>query len=172
MSEIFGQLGDLLTAANAQLSIAPKVSTRSTIYDLDYRLSIVACAMASLSNPDLLGSRQVIANWLKLAQFTAMRPALLSHFLEWIDERKTPALASQRWRRGFVGDRTHDAVIDFLAAEGVVRRQDDLLLSGPRYSVLAAIESTVRARDVFQDERRVLAKFAELRPIKAMLGGA
>lgn len=172
MPDIFGQLGDLLVAANAQLSLAPKVSTRSTIYDLDYRLSIVGCAMHTLSTADVLGQRKVLANWLKLAQFTAMRPALLSHFLEWIDERKTPTLASQRWRRGFVGDRMHDAVIDLLSAEGVLRRQGDLLLSGPRYSMLVEIEATIRARNVFQDERFVLAKFADLRPIKAMLGGA
>ena len=172
MPDVFGQLGDLLSAANAHLSIAPKVSTRSTIYDLDYRLSIVACATQALSTADVLGRRTVLANWLKLAQFTAMRPALLSHLLEWINERKTPTLASQRWRRGFVGDRTHDAVIDFLAADGVLLRQGDLLVSGPRYSMLAEIEGTVRARDVFQDERFVLAKLADLRPIKAMLSGA
>jgi hypothetical protein len=172
LADIFGQLGDLLVAANAHLSIAPKVSTRSTIYDLDYRLSIVACAMHTLSTADVLGERKVLANWLKLAQFTAMRPALLSHFLEWLDERKAPTLASQRWRRGFVGDRMHDAVIELLAAEGVLHRQGDLLFSGSRYSMLAEIEATVRSRDVFRNERFVLAKFADLRPIKAMLGGA
>ena len=76
MADVFGQLGDLLAAANARLSIAPKVPTRSTIYDLDYRVSIIACAMQALSTKGDSGSRQVIANWLKLAQFTAMRPAL------------------------------------------------------------------------------------------------
>jgi len=172
MADIFSQLGDLLSAANAHISIAPKVPTRSTIYDLDYRLSILACASQTLSTADLLGRRKVLANWLKLAQFTAMRPALLSHFLEWIDDRKTPTLASQRWRRGFVGDRTHDSVVDFLSAEGVLQRDGDLLVSGPRYSMLLELEAAVRARDVFQNERFVLAKFAELRPIKAMLSGA
>lgn len=172
MADVFGQLGDLLAAANAQLSIAPKVPTRSTIYDLDYRVSIIACAMQALSTKGDSGSRQVIANWLKLAQFTAMRPALLSHFLEWLDERKQSTLASQRWRRGFVGDRTHDSVIDFPCAEGAVRRADDMLISGPRYSMLSDIDEMVRGRDVFRDERFVLEKFAGLRPIKAMLSGA
>ena len=172
MADVFGQLGELLSTANAQLSIAPKVSTRSTIYDLDYRVSIVACAIQALSTPDVLGQRKVIANWLKLAQFTAMRPAMLSHVLEWIEERKSTVLFSERWRRGFVGDRVHDAVIEYLSAQGIVQRQEDLLLSGPHYSVLAEVESTVRANDAFLNERFVLARFAELRPIKAMLGGA
>jgi hypothetical protein len=128
--------------------------------------------MQALSTKGDAGSRQVIANWLKLAQFTAMRPALLSHFLEWLEERKQPTLASQRWRRGFVGDRTHDSVIDFLCAEGAVRRAGDMLISGPRYSMLSDIDETVRALDVFRDERFVLEKFAGFRPIKAMLSGA
>ena len=172
MADTFGQLGDILAAANAPLSIAPKVSTRSTIYDLDYRVSIVACAMHALSTTNASGAREVLANWLKLAQFTAMRPALLSHFLEWLDERKQPTLASQRWRRGFVGDRVHDSVIDFLSAQGALRRTGDLLVSGPRYSMLSDIESMISADDVFRDERFVLAKFGGMRPIKAMLGGA
>lgn len=172
MADVFGQLGDLLAAANAQLSIAPKISTRSTIYDLDYRISIIACAMQSLSKTNASGVREVLANWLKLAQFTAMRPALLSHFLEWFDDRKQPTLASQRWRRGFVGDRIHDSVIDFLCAEGAVRRDGDLLLSGPRYAMLSDIAEIVRTSDVFRDERFILAKFSEFRPIKAMLSGA
>jgi hypothetical protein len=172
MSDVFGQLADLLAAAKAPLSIAPKVSTRSTIYDLDYRVAIVACAMQQLSTSDLLGHRKIIANWLKLAQFTAMRPALLSHVLEWIEDRKSTTLVSERWRRGFVGDGVHDAVIEFLAAQGIVRRQEDLLLSGERYAVLADIETTVRANKAFINEREVLTRFSTLRPIKAMLSGS
>ena len=172
MADVFGQLGDLLATANAQLSIAPKISTRSTIYDLDYRMSIVACAMQALSTQNAFGERKVIANWLKLAQFTAMRPAMLSHVLEWMEERKSPTLTSERWRRGFVGDRVHDSVIEYLAAQGILRREEDILLSGPHYSALAEGDATVRANDAFVTERFILERFSKLKPVKAMLGGA
>jgi hypothetical protein len=128
--------------------------------------------MQALSTQDRLGHQRVIAGWLKLAQFTAIRPALLSHVLQWIEDRKSATLVSERWRRGFVGDRVHDAVVEFLAAHGIVRRHEDLLLLGPRYSLLADVEATVRARGLFSKEREILSQFSKLRPVKAMLSGA
>jgi len=98
VADVFGQLGDLLAAANARLSIAPKVPTRSTIYDLDYRISIIACAMQALSTKGDAGSRQVSASWLKLAQFTAMRPGLCR-----ISSNGWTNVNSQLWRRSDCG---------------------------------------------------------------------
>ena len=50
MADVFGQLGDLLAAANAPCSIAPNQTTAlDDSYDLDYRVSIIACAMQALS---------------------------------------------------------------------------------------------------------------------------
>jgi hypothetical protein len=74
--------------------------------------------------------------------------------------------------RGYVGDRTHDAIIEFLVASGILEREKDQLMDGPRVAALDRLYEQLRAANLFAAERQVLAELLDIRANKTMLEGA
>jgi hypothetical protein len=145
----------------------------STIYDLQYRIAVTACAF-EIHASEIGSQRRIHAGKLKLFQFMAIRPWLVPVLTEWAaSERDTqPWLAlSQRLRRGFVGDQTFDRVIDFLAARDVVRLIGVHVISGSNVAVLARSYSATIEQDIFASERSVLLKLKDIRVTNQMVEG-
>src|SRR5208283_1887223 len=112
-----------LKALLAQIKATPVAAKRevaaSILYDSDYHFALVACAFAMHAKPDSKGRKQILAPWLKLLQFVAARPRLLADVRDWAGGRLSPDLETwSKMPRGFILDRTHDGIIDFLVAAG------------------------------------------------------
>jgi hypothetical protein len=73
--------------------------------------------------------------------------------------------------RGYVGDQTHDAVVDMLVANGSLVEHGDHLLLGPHAAFLETVFNDVRAADLFETEREIMLKVRYLPVNKTMLGG-
>ena len=73
--------------------------------------------------------------------------------------------------RGYLGDRTHDRTVELLVASNVLYRTADVLRSGERFDVLAALYRDVQARDLLASERRTLAELARTPVNKTLLKG-
>jgi hypothetical protein len=164
-------LGDALAQVDARPKINRARIVRSTLHDANYHVAIIACAMRMHSEPE--SSRRILAAWLKLLQFVAARPALVENLLEyWRTRRKRDLEKWSLMPRGYMGDKTHDGVIDFLAAAGILSRDGDYLGAGPRFDVLERIAAQVEAEKLFAGERHILDRLREMRPTKVLLGGA
>lgn len=74
--------------------------------------------------------------------------------------------------RGYLGDQTHDAVVDFLVANGVLLKDGDWILGAARYAALRAFVDQVEGENLFVRERKILTQLREVRVTKAMLGVA
>jgi len=163
-------LGVALAQSNATAKLNRKRIVRSTLHDANYHVAIIACAMRIHAE----GSRRrVLAAWLKLLQFVAARPSLAENLLEYARSRRTGDL--QKWAlmpRGYMGDQTHDGVVDFLVAAGVLRRDGDYLEAGPRYAGLEQLAATIEAAQMFTGEREILNRLRVIKPNKVMLGGS
>jgi hypothetical protein len=167
------QLTVLLAEVGARPTFAPERIAPSTLYDTDYHLAVVACAFFLCAKVDVDGRRQILAPWLKLLQFVAARPRLVSDLRVWVSTRRNPDLDTwRRMPRGYVGDRTHDAIIEFLVASGILEREKDQLMDGPRVAALDRLYEQLRAANLFAAERQVLAELLDIRANKTMLEGA
>ena len=167
-------LAELLGRADATPVIQSGRFAPSTIYDIDYRLAIVACAFDVNSRRSRGQGRRIRAIWLKLVQFIAVRPWLLSTFKDWTAAERGPQrnlLAPQSLRRGFVGDRTHDRVVFFLTAYGAFRRNKAFLIESSRSAVLFDMSAAIEQANLFAEERRVLKELAADTPTVKMLEG-
>src|SRR5690606_4111004 len=114
----------------------------SAIYDLQYRLTVVACAFVRHARTDVLGNLRMQAARLKLYQFVACRPRLLPVVKEWSKHRsdaQLSMLSSQALRRGFLSDQMHDDVIAFLVARNSLIHANQYLASGPDFGTIVAI---------------------------------
>jgi hypothetical protein len=167
------QLAVLLAEVGARPTFAPERIAPSTLYDTDYHFAVVACAFSIFAKADRDGRRRMLAPWLKLLQFVAARPRLASDLRAWASTRLNADLDTwRRMPRGYVGDRTHDAIIEFLVASGVLERDKDLLRGGPRVGELDRVYEQVKAADLFANERQVLEELLDVRANKTMLEGA
>ena len=123
-----GKLAAWLDAVGAQPDITPERLAPSTVYDLEYRVLIVAMAFQIHATSDRYSSRpRIQSRRLKLLQFVAMRPWLVSVIREWSLSRRVAqrSLDSEEGlKRGFISDTMHDDVIDFLVAAGALRREE------------------------------------------------
>ena len=167
------ELAALLARVDARPMLVKERIAASTLYDADYHLALVACAFMTHAKPDASGRDQMLAPWLKLLQFVAVRPRLLPDLRLWAETRRNADL--ETWRkmpRGYVGDRIHDAIIDFLVAGDVLEREKDRLVGGRHVDMLRRLYERVTAADLFATERRVLDDLLTVRPNKTMLGGA
>jgi hypothetical protein len=125
------------------------------------------------AKPDTDDRRQMLVSWLKLLQFVAARPRLVPDLRAWAETRRNADLETwRRMPRGYVGDRTHDSVIEFLVAAGVLEQDKDQLVSGPHVAVLDALYDRIRVANLFATERQVLVELFGIHPNKTMLGGA
>lgn len=167
------ELGALLARVDARPVLVKERIAASTLYDSDYHMVVVACAFTMHAKPDASGRNQMLTSWLKLLQFVAVRPRLLPDLRLWAETRRNADL--ETWRkmpRGYVGDRIHDSVIEFLVAGDVLERDNDRLISGPRADMLEQLYKRTTAADLFPTERQVLASLLAVRPNRTMLGGA
>jgi hypothetical protein len=145
---------------------------RSTLYDLEYHISLVSCVFFINSEKRTDNTCSLVAHWLKILQFIAVRPTLLPDFLRWAKERRRPDLDTwQKMPRGYLGDRTHDRTIEFLIACKVLYRTGDELISGDRFSLLQTLYGNIVARDLFASERATLRELAKIPVNKTLLRG-
>jgi hypothetical protein len=145
-----------------------------TIYDLQYRTVIVACAFDIHAKADALGLRRADITRLKLMQFVAVRPWLLPSLREWSAERRHQQgslLAPSRLRHGFLGDTMYDDVVRYLVARDAITRIDADLVSGHNAPLLARLHSEVVANGLFENELSVLLALKRVTITKRMLEG-
>jgi hypothetical protein len=165
-------LAALLEETGAKPRVRPERVVRSTLYDLDYHTALIACAFFETTQRGAGGSRSVMAQWLKILQFVAVRPALLPDFLRWAGARRQPDLESwQKMPRGYIGDSTHDRTIELLIAERILMRKPDSLASGERFSILQTLYENLLAKDLLRSERDTLRALAHTRANLTLLSG-
>lgn len=167
-------LAELLRGSGAQPLFSPERLAPSTLYDLQYRLAVTACAFETHAKAYSASLRRIQGAKLKLLQFIAIRPWLVPVVREWAGSRRDPQLSllmAQRLRRGFLGDAMHDDVIAFWAARGILTRNGAHLLSGTNVALLANLHSAMIENNLFAPEREALQQLAGVTITNAMLEG-
>jgi len=164
-------LADLL-AGHAQPIIVPERLAPSAFYDLQYRLFVIAAAF-EIHGDSPLGQRRINATRLKLLQFIAMRPWLLSMVRQWSAARNDAQVSffSQRLRRGFLGDTMHDNVIGFLVARGILVWSGKFLTAGKVIGQLQELFTDAVGLNLFSTERATLEELKDIRITNDMLEG-
>ena len=169
------KLAALLDTAGAQPDITPERLAPSTVYDLEYRVLVVAMAFQIHAAPDRYSSRpRIQSRRLKLLQFVAMRPWLVSVIREWSLSRHDAqrSLASEKGlRRGFISDTMHDDVVDFLVGAGALRREELYVVPGPNVSVMFDLYSEAVERALFGAELTALDQLKSIVITNDMLEG-
>ena len=167
-------LAELLGGVDATPIVRFTRFAPSTIYDIDYRLAIVACAFDAHSKSSPGKARRIRAIWLKLLQFVAVRPWLLSTFQDWAATGKVSQgnlLVPHSLRRGFVGDQTHDKIVLYLTAHDAFRWERGFLIESTRSVVLLKLAAAVKEANLFEAERRVLRELSSTTITVKMLEG-
>jgi hypothetical protein len=165
-------LATLLQEAGARPRVSPERVVRSTLYDLDYHIAIVACVFFTNAEQRTDNTRSIVAQWLRILQFVAVRPALLPDFLQWAKERRNPDLNTwQKMPRGYLGDRTHERTIEWLVAGEVLYRAADSLIGGERFNMLRGLYERIVANRLFASERLTLRALASVPVNKTLLRG-
>ena len=163
-------LADLLRGSRAKLVIEPARFAPSTIYDLEYRLVVLACTFEIHSKTN----GRLHAAKLKMMQFIAVRPWLLPVVQDWAASQKqkqTPMLESQSFRRGFLSDEMHERVVDYLVAHDVFRRERNTLVASANGAFLSRLAATADRSNLFAEERRILTDLLQVRITNNMLEG-
>jgi hypothetical protein len=168
-------LAALLDASGAQPDITPERLAPSTVYDLEYRVLIVAMAFQIHAAPDRYSSRpRIQSRRLKLLQFIAMRPWLVSVILEWSLSRHNAQRSldgQEGLRRGFISDTMHDDVVDFLVAAGALRREDLYIVPSTNSSIILNLYSEAVGRTLFDAELTALRELKNITITNEMLEG-
>lgn len=167
------QLADLLQD-HAKPVIRPQRLAPSPIYDLDYRMAVIALSFATHSTKTTDAQSRIDAARLKLLQFVAQRPALLPAMKQWAASKKEPSLllgSSQRLRRGYMGDSTYDQVVEYMIACGVFRSDGQFLVLDRNGSYVDFITGAADKEGMFVQERFVLGELLTMRVTVAMLEG-
>ena len=166
------ELTALLREVGASPRVSPERIVRSTLYDLDYHVALIACVFFITAKEETTNPRRVVAHWLKILQFVAVRPTLLPDFQIWARTRRHQNLETwQKMPRGYIGDTTHDNTVELLLAGGVLARDDDALVAGPRFADLQQIYDDVVGKDLLQSERGTLMKLTNIPANKTLLKG-
>ena len=167
------ELTELLRQVGASPRVRPERIARSTLYDLDYHVSLVACVFFITPGDSAATPPRVVAQWLKILQFIAVRPSLMIDFQIWAATRRHQNLDTwQKMPRGYLGDRTHDRTVELLVAGGVLSRVGDALVAGSRFVDLRRIFDDLVERDLLRTERATLLELAHVRVNKTLLKGA
>ena len=165
-------LAALLKETGARPRVSPDRVVRSTLYDLDYHVALIACVFFETAEQGATNSRSVMAPWLKILQFIAVRPALLSDFQRWAAARRQPDLDTwQKMPRGYLGDNTHDRTVELLIAGKILFRMPDRLVSGQRFAVLQTLYENIVSRGLLLSERSTLRELARTPANKTLLRG-
>jgi hypothetical protein len=169
------RLAGLLASSGAEPYINPERSVPSTIYDLEYRVLIVAMAFQTHAATDQYSNRpRIQGRRLKLVQFIAMRPWLVPVIREWSLSRHDAQRSldsEESLRHGFISDTMHDQVMDFLIAAGALRREDLFVVPGTKASIMFDLCSEARAADLFRGELSALHELKDIRITNDMLEG-
>lgn len=172
--DLFKMLAELLQSVNAQPAVSTDRLAPSAFYDVQYRTALIASAIKINGKNRPSGQLGIPAARLKLLQFIASRPWLLSAVREWSKNSgntQVSILPSQRIRRGFIGDTTHDRVVEFLVAGGVLTRAGKYILPGEKGQLLEGVFSTVAELQLFSAERQVLEAMKSVKITENMLEG-
>lgn len=166
------QLAELLRESAAKPRVSPDRVVRSTLYDLDYHVALIACVFFIAFESRTDGTRSVVAHWLKILQFIAVRPLLLPDFLRWARTRRRPDLDTwQKMPRGYLGDHTHDRTVELLVATRVLHRTADALMGGPNFGTLEALYRDIVARNLLVSEREALETMSSIAVNRTLLSG-
>lgn len=165
-------LAELLRGSGAAPAISQDRQAPSSIYDLQYRLVVNACAL-EIHLKSKGGERRIATPRLKLFQFVAIRPWLLDVVQEWSRHRAMSQLSmlNSHLRRGFLSDRMHDSVIDLLVARDVLKRQPGHLVPSAHFGALTALVAQAATLGLFLRERTTLEALAEVTITNEMLEG-
>lgn len=168
-------LAALLQSSEAKPRVVPSRLAPSALYDIDYRIAIVALVFESFAKPTGAGSaRRIQAARLKLLQFVVARPWLIPAVREWSEGTGQAAFAfahSMRIRRGFLSDTAHDDVMQFLSASGVLERADSHVVTGPNSTNLEKVTGLIREMDLFERERSAIDTLRAIKLTANMLEG-
>jgi hypothetical protein len=152
--------------------VRPERIVRSTLYDLDYHVALIACVFFITAGDEAAQSPRMVAHWLKILQFIAVRPSLLPGFHIWAGTRRHQDLDTwQRMPRGYLGDSTHDRTVELLVAGGVLAREGDALVAGSRFADLRRIYDDLVAGNLLRSERVTLLELSHTRVNKTLLQG-
>jgi hypothetical protein len=169
------RLATLLASSGAQPEITPERLAPSTLYDLEYRVIVVAAAFDMHAATDRFSSRPRIQNRrLKLLQFIAMRPWLFPMVRKWSESRSNTQRmidGDEGMRRGFINDTMHDNVIQFLTCSGALRREELYVIPGVKPAVFQNLSSIATSSSLFQAEISILNEFKSVTITNDMLEG-
>jgi hypothetical protein len=146
----------------------------SSVYDLDYRIAIVALAFEVYSKPFMAGVRRIRTGELKLVQFIAQRPWLLPVIHQWSNSRRdhqASLYVPQHLRRGYLADTMFDDVIDFLIARGSLVRGASHLIEGTTPLFRSILNAALQGA-LFTAELEVLNELRGLTVTNEMLEGS
>jgi hypothetical protein len=167
-------LAGLLQSGGAKPLVNANRLAPSAIYDLHYRLFIVAAAFELHSKPYVLGRRRISTVRLKLLQFVAIRPWLVPVIRNWSETQgyaQQSVFSPHQLRRGFLGDEMHDNVVAFLVARGVFLWMPIHLASGPNADLLNQIYSAGVEEELFSTAIHSLRELSEIQITNSMLEG-
>lgn len=171
-SDPVGDLSAVLREAGASARVHPERIVRSTLYDMDYHVALIACVFFISPGDETTMSRSVVAHWLKLLQFIAVRPSLLPDFHIWAGTRRHQDLDTwQRMPRGYLGDSTHERTVELMVACGMFAREGDTLVAGSRFVDLRRIYDDLVAGNLLSSERATLLELSQTRVNKTLLQG-
>jgi hypothetical protein len=168
-------LATLLQDSPAKPQIVSSRLAPSAIYDVEYRTAIIALVFERFAKPKIpTGQRSISHQRLKLLQFLTIRPWLLPAIRVWsvAGEQRGLALAySIRIRRGFLSDSAHDDVVRYLAACGLIFRQETQIVSGINANGLTQVATSIMQNDLFASERDALDELGGIKITNQMLEG-
>lgn len=169
----FQELAEILENSRVRTRVSRDRLAPSALYDLHYRQALIACVFGAYAKADLVGVKRIPEQRLKLIQFVAARPVLLPVVRRWSQERTDrPAnLFSRGLRRGFLDDRMHDAVVEYLIAGNVLMRSESNLTEGERGDLLGNLYANAVERNLFEKERHVLDELRKIVITNRMLEG-
>ena len=178
LDSVLGELTQLLEKTGGTSRVRDGRVVPSVVYDLRYRVIVVSCVFERFARPMtvLPGRRWMRSDKLKFLQFVAIRPWLTSVVREWSEARRDAQrsmLTSDRLRRGFLADTTHDRLVDFLVAASVFTRHPNgtHVMEGRPGNLLDMLAGEVDEQNLFGSERAALADLRTITITTDMLEG-
>jgi hypothetical protein len=166
------KLSALLQSSQAKPSLRTERVVPSAMYDLDYRVFVIAAAFEIHAKEAPPIARRILATRLQLLQFIAIRPRLLGVIRRWsTDDDEDKTFDAHDQRRGFLGDRMFDSVVTFLVARGALVWMNSHLAAGSNVALLSDVYEAAVNAGLFASERQVLADLAGVRVTVNMLEG-
>lgn len=167
------QLADLL-AGHAKPVIRPQRLAPATIYDIDYRMAVVALTIRRHGTKTTEGTTRIDVARLKLLQFIAQRPNMVPAMREWAVSKNASGLlrdSPQRLRRGYIGDSTHDQAVEYMIACRILRPDGRYLVEEKNSTYIGEVHNVAIKNNMFESERMVLEELSQIRITNAMLEG-